>query len=42
MRALEDKLKKEGKTGTRIVSYVFPFPTLKPVARKSGVYLYKI
>ncbi len=42
MAALEAKLKKEAKPGTRIASYTFPFPTLKPLVRKNGVYFYKI
>ena len=42
MRALEEKLQKEGGRGMRIASYTFGFPTLKPLARKNGIYLYKI
>lgn len=42
MSALEQKLRKEGKSGARIASYIFALPTLKPLARKNGVYFYKI
>ena len=42
MRALEQKLLKEGRDGARIASYTFAFPTLKPSARKNGIYFYKI
>lgn len=42
MRALEEKLQKEGQAETRIASYTFSFPTLKPILRKNGIYFYKI
>lgn len=42
MRTLEKKLLKEGRSGARIASYTFAFPTLKPLAQKNGIYLYKI
>ena len=42
MKPLEEKIKKEARTGTRVVSYTFRFPVLKPSARRNGVYLYKI
>lgn len=40
MRELENKLQKELKPGSRIVSNSFPFPTWKPVKKIENVYLY--
>src|SRR5581483_4576224 len=40
MKRLEKKLKKECKSGTRIVSNTFPFPTWKAEKEKNGIYMY--
>lgn len=42
MQDLEKKLIKELKKESRIVSHTFKFPTMKPVKKSGGVYLYKV
>lgn len=42
MPRLEQKLKKELKPGTRIVSNYFKFPNLKPKRKEGNILLYKI
>ena len=41
MNRLEEKLKKELKSGARVVSYSFPLPKWEPSAKEKAVYLYK-
>ena len=41
MRKLGNKIKKEAKKGTRVVSNTWKFPGKKPVKKISHVYLYK-
>jgi len=40
MKQLEEKLQKELKSGTRILSNHFSFPDWKPVKKENGVYYY--
>ncbi|MES2088047.1 MAG: hypothetical protein V4467_03585 [Patescibacteria group bacterium] len=40
MEKLEDKLTKETRIGTQVISYLFPLPTWKPTAIKKGFYFY--
>ena len=42
MKRLEDKLKKELKKDTKIISYHWKFPDWKVMKNKGDVYLYKI
>lgn len=42
MERFERKLLKEAVPGTRIVSYLFPLPTWKPVLKKKGLYFYTV
>jgi predicted RNA methylase len=43
MKTLEKKILKEARVGTKIIAYIFPLPTLKPLKKtKTGVYFYKI
>lgn len=40
MRSLEKKLKKELKTGARVISYAFPFPSWNHKHKEAGIFLY--
>lgn len=40
MKKLENKIKKESLPGTRVVSYVFPFPNWKFSQKEKAIYLY--
>jgi len=40
MKSLEEKLLREAKSGSRIISYTFKFPTLKPFHQIGGTTLY--
>lgn len=40
MKRLQSKLKKELKSGARILSYVFTFPDWKPIRKSGKMYLY--
>jgi hypothetical protein len=40
MRRLENKIKKESKKGTKIISSIWEFPALKPINKSEDVYLY--
>ncbi len=42
MPLLEEKFNRELKPGTRVISYVFPFPHKKPVAQKSVPWLGRV
>lgn len=42
MSRLEKKLKRESRKESRIVSYIFPFPSWQYARKEKGVYLYKI
>lgn len=41
MPKLEQKLRKELKTDTRVIVETFPFPTWKPVKKTGSIYLYR-
>ena len=41
MARLEEKLKRELRPGSRVVSYSFSFPSWAPTAKEKAVYLYK-
>ncbi len=40
MRRLENKIKKEAKKNTKIISSIWEFPALKPIKKSEDVYLY--
>ncbi len=42
MKPLKDKLQKEMKSGSKVISNAFPFPNWLPDAKHEGVYLYQI
>lgn len=42
MKPLEEKLLREAYLGTRVASYVFKFPSLKPVTTNGGVSIYSL
>lgn len=42
MGRLEDKLQKELKPGSRVVSHAFRFPNWQPVKREDGLLLYEV
>lgn len=42
MKPLKDKLQKEMKSGSKVISNAFPFPNWHPDAKHEGVYLYQI
>ncbi len=42
MKPLGEKIRKEGRPGLRVASYIFPFPDWEPKERKDGVYLYEL
>ncbi len=42
MKPLQEKIRKEGRSGLRVASYTFQFPDLEPKERKNGIYLYEL
>jgi 16S rRNA A1518/A1519 N6-dimethyltransferase RsmA/KsgA/DIM1 with predicted DNA glycosylase/AP lyase activity len=42
MKRLESKILKEAKSGLKVISFMFPLPTLKPESKKGGIYFYRI
>ncbi len=43
MKRLEEKIEREARKGTKVISYAFKLPSLKPLKQtESGLYLYKI